>query len=72
MTALAVAKPVPTPFRVTLKENPEDSFTIVWYCLAETSEDAFDMAEDEYPGHHMLTASPDYDLSRDEIQALMS
>lgn len=70
--ALQAAGHVEVPHRVTLVENPEDKFTIVYHCLAYTTDEAFDKAEEAYPGHHMLTAAPDFDLSKEEIKALMS
>jgi hypothetical protein len=37
-------------YRVTLKEDPEDKFTLVFDCFADDDDHAEEQAEDMYPG----------------------
>lgn len=37
------------PYRVTLREEPEDKFLIVFDCMAEDDDHAAEQAENAYP-----------------------
>jgi hypothetical protein len=43
---------------VTLKEHPEDSFTIIFECQAEDAEHAYEQAENAYPDCIIILATP--------------
>ena len=44
-------------YRVTLKEDKGDKFTLVFDCMAEDEEHAFEQALDMYPRGEMLNAT---------------
>lgn len=58
-------------FTVSLKEEQGDKFTLVFNCLASDPDDAFDQANEAYPGCELLTAIPDIelDLSQTHLSA---